>query len=57
MSLVTEKLITSSHKRTIEHEVIEDLFTLPDRLDKGCYQFLEGGLETEYLSNDTILLN
>jgi hypothetical protein len=56
MPLVTEELRTSSRKRNIEHEVIEELFTLTDRVDNGRYRFLESGLETEDLSCDTLSL-
>ncbi|MEC8980165.1 MAG: CocE/NonD family hydrolase [SAR324 cluster bacterium] len=52
----TEELRTSSRKRTIEHEVIEDRITLTDKVDNGRYRFVEDGLETEDVGCDTLSL-
>ena len=54
--LVTEKLRKSSRKRTIEHDVIQDSFTITDRVDNGLYRFVEDGLETEDLGCDSLSL-
>jgi len=54
--LATKELRTSSRKRTIEHEVIADSFTLTHKVDNGRYRFLEDGLETEDLSCDSLFL-
>ena len=54
--LVTEKLRESSRKRTIEHDVIQDSFTITDRVDNGLYRFVEDGLETEDLGCDSLSL-
>ena len=55
--LATEEIRTASRKRTIEHEVIEDSFTLTHRVDNGRFRFVEDGLETEDLSCDSLSLN
>jgi len=55
--LTTEEIRTASRKRTIEHEVIEDSFTLTHRVDNGRFRFVEDGLETEDLSCDSLSLN
>ena len=55
--LATEEIRTASRKRTIEHEVIEDCFTLTHRVDNGRFRFVEDGLETEDLSRDSLSLN
>ena len=55
--LATEEIRTASRKRTIEHEVIEDCFTLTHRVDNGRFRFVEDGLETEDLSCDSLSLN
>ncbi len=54
--LVTETLRKSSRKRTIEHDVIQDSFTITDRVDNGLYRFVEDGLETEDLGCDSLSL-
>ena len=54
--LETENLRMSSRNRTLEHDVIEDSFTLTDRVDNGRYRFVEDGLETEDLGCDTLSL-
>ncbi len=55
--LATEEIRTASRKRTMEHEVIEDSFTLTHRVDNGRFRFVEDGLETEDLSCDSLSLN
>jgi len=55
--LATEEIRTASRKRTIEHEVIEDSFTLTHKVDNGRFRFVEDGLETEDLSCDSLSLN
>ncbi|MGY8790797.1 MAG: hypothetical protein ACKVKR_11065, partial [Pseudomonadales bacterium] len=42
--------------RTIEHDVIQDSFTITDRVDNGLYRFVEDGLETEDLGCDSLSL-
>jgi hypothetical protein len=54
--LETEELRKASRKRKLEHELIEDSFTLTDRVDNGRYRFVEDGLETEDLGCDTLSL-
>jgi len=54
--LATEVLRDSSRKRTIEHDVIEDSFTLKHMVDSGRLQFLEDGLETEDINFDSLFL-
>ena len=54
--LATEELRTANRKRTLEHEVIEDSFTLTNKVDNGRYRFVDDGLETEDLSCDTLSL-
>ena len=55
--LAAEEIRTASRKRTMEHEVIEDSFTLTHRVDNGRFRFVEDGLETEDLSCDSLTLN
>ena len=54
--LETEKLRKASRNRKLEHKLIEDSFTLTDRVDNGRYRFVEDGLETEDLGCDTLSL-
>ena len=42
--------------KQIEHEVIEDCFTLTHKVDNGRFRFVEDGLETEDLSCDSLSL-
>ena len=52
----TEILRASHRQRTVQHEVVEDRFTLTDRNDSGRYRFVQDGLETEDFSCDTLSL-
>ncbi|HIL87613.1 MAG TPA: CocE/NonD family hydrolase [Deltaproteobacteria bacterium] len=52
----TEILRAAHRERTVQHEVVEDRFTLTDRNDSGRYRFVQDGLETEDFSCDTLSL-
>ena len=54
--LDTKELRASSRKKTIEHNVIEDSFTLISKVDCGRIQFVEDRLETEDINLDSLFL-
>jgi hypothetical protein len=54
--LPVEILRTAHRERMVQHEVVEDRFTLTDRNDSGRYRFVQDGLETEDCSCDTLTM-